>query len=586
MQHIGRTIARGQRALYIAMPTGTGKGVLIGELSRRFSEETSGRVLVIVHRKELVDQLAAHVQRALPPDVPAGIVMAAHDDCSARVIVATVQTLRPSRLQRLLDASPLPIAAVIIDEAHHCTDRNTYSRILGTIQEHSPEVILLGCTATPFRADRDRMQDLLPVCAFSRDIAEMQQEGWLAPLRWRAVRVADLDLRQVGTSTLDGERDYQLQQLGLLVNSPAVISATVRQTVPLFGSRPVAVFSVDVAHAQALADAYQEAGIRAAAVWGTMPREERAAILEQWRSGQLQLVANCQLLTEGFDFPAIAAIVLARPTQSLVNYLQMIGRGTRTAPDKADCLVIDVAGNVDRTDPRQILLPDVVPLAAADGAALEQSDLSDLDADADPDRAARLEDQQDRQPQRGRFLYLRDPSHDARWAWTLDPETGCYFLAISSLTVCLLAPDPEGSGLYRFGALVDRPQPWQEERARQYGRTVWQSEPYTSPGLRRIGQPGPLYELVQTAAGWLGTYAPGWAGTRQQPWLRQPATPAQLDLLRKLDPQTAEEAAAGAWTRGRVSVAITHARLRPQLPGLRAALWAVPSPDQKRGGAA
>jgi superfamily II DNA or RNA helicase len=104
-------------------------------------------------------------------------------------------------------------------------------------------------------------------------------------------------------------------------------------------------FCVDVAHSVALSEAFTSSGIRSAAVYGDMDKDDRRNILRQFEAGELQVVTNCNLLTEGYDHPEVACILMARPTQSLTLYTQCIGRGTRLHPGKQDCLVIDYTDN-------------------------------------------------------------------------------------------------------------------------------------------------------------------------------------------------------------------------------------------------
>jgi superfamily II DNA/RNA helicase len=121
----------------------------------------------------------------------------------------------------------------------------------------------------------------------------------------------------------------------------ALMQELVRQVVPCLEQRPTLVFAASVEHAQQLASLFCQAGCSAVAVSGHLRPSPREGIYADWRAGHIQIVCNCRLLTEGFDFPAIAALAIARPTRSPGLYVQMLGRGTRTAPGKRDCLVID-----------------------------------------------------------------------------------------------------------------------------------------------------------------------------------------------------------------------------------------------------
>jgi hypothetical protein len=185
---------------------------------------------------------------------------------------------------------------------------------------------------------------------------------------------------------------------------PDVIRALVEGTTPRIGNRITLVFCASVKHAEALADAYNAAGIRSAAIYGDMSRDELAHILRDWRTGAIQLVTNDALLIEGFDFPEIAALVLARPTASLVRYVQQIGRGTRTAPGKDDALILEATPG--KPDMRQVTLGDVDP-TFADGLPHGR-------------------------PRRPKIILL-DPRQDGRFRFFSVEEHGCYVAPISGM---------------------------------------------------------------------------------------------------------------------------------------------------------
>ncbi|HLG74668.1 MAG TPA: DEAD/DEAH box helicase [Chloroflexota bacterium] len=518
VDHVNRELRRGHRRLYFSLPTGCGKTAVLGELARHLA--STGRVLLLVHRTELVAQLREALDRAgLWP----GVVMAGQDDTGSRVLVATVQTLGPKRLAVLLSQRET-FAGILIDEAHHLPAAS-YVRVIDQVAQHSPDVAVVGCTATPFRSDGGSMQSVLPVCAFVRSIADMQAAGWLAPLTWRRLPVA-IDLRHIATTSASGERDYRPEQLAAALNCEPITAAIVGGTLPLVGQRPTVVFAADVAHAQALAAAYAAIGVPAAAVWGDMPPEQRARTLAAWRGGAVQLVANCALLTEGFDFPELAAVVMARPTQSAVLYTQALGRGTRLAAGKDDCLVVDVTGNANLADTRQIVLASI-----ADGLIAEGTD------PAVP---------QPRKPSGYRIL---DPLGKSPFAWAELP-TGEYAVSLTRLETAVLLREPSGSGLYL---------------------PVVHSRSKLRPLVQPVtADPVPLREAVQhvhaalTKAGQKPPFA-----AKSASWRDGPASAAAFTFLGTLDATLARQAIAERWTAGRVSEAIDAAKTVRVLPLLR-----------------
>jgi len=230
---------------------------------------------------------------------------------------------------------------LLIDEAHHAVPGSAYAQILGALEAASPDerLVAIGCTATPYRSDTKSMLSLLSTCAFVREIPQMIREGWLAPLTWVPL-VLDLDLASLPLTQTE-EPDYAPEALTRTLLRTAVMQELVRQVAPHLEQRPTLVFAASVEHAQQLASLFCQAGRSAVAVSWHLRQSHREQIYADWRAGHIQIVCNCSLLTEGFDFPAIAALVIARPTRSPGLYVQMLGRGTRTAPGKRDCLVID-----------------------------------------------------------------------------------------------------------------------------------------------------------------------------------------------------------------------------------------------------
>ena len=263
-------------------------------------------------------------------------------------------------LEPVLEASSIPITTVLIDEAHHAIKGSAYERIITTLEaRYGPEqVVTVGFTATPYRSHANSMLRVLPTCAFARDIPDMIGQKVLAPLVWVPVMI-DLDLSTLPSRVQDGEYDYDQQQLVRTLHRDLLTQEIVGRIVPQLEQRPTLVFALTVEYAEALARAFRACGLSAMAVSGTMSQKQRERTFGQWRAGELQVVCNCTLLTEGFDFPAIAALVFARPTRSPSLYLQMLGRGMRLAPGKQNCLVFELVGQHSSTS-AQMTLPQLV----------------------------------------------------------------------------------------------------------------------------------------------------------------------------------------------------------------------------------
>jgi superfamily II DNA or RNA helicase len=324
------------RATLLVLATGLGKTVTFAEIARRVVSR-GRRVLVLAHRGELLEQSAVTLRRfGLTVSIEQGDQRA--DVLSLPdVVVASVQSLRGRRLASFPADS---FALVVIDEAHHATAKS-YRAIL----DHFATARVLGVTATPDRADGAGLGRVFRSVAHRVELAEGIAGGWLAPLELRTVFVDSLDLSKVRTVAGElhaGELEAELTRDRVLHEVAGPLSE-------LSAGRQTIAFVAGVAQAHNLAAVLEGYGVAAAAVDGSMGPQERASVLEGYRSGRLGVVCNAMLWTEGFDAPETSCIALVRPTRSRSLIVQMIGRGTRLAPDKSSCLVLDfVPGTLAR----------------------------------------------------------------------------------------------------------------------------------------------------------------------------------------------------------------------------------------------
>jgi ATP-dependent helicase IRC3 len=211
---------------------------------------------------------------------------------------------------------------------------------------------VVGVTATPERGDRQSLRQVFDRIVYQKTLLEMMQAGYLVDLRALQVLLqADFDaLRTQHGDFVEAE----LETLLLEANAPAQVLTAFQAYA---AARKALLFTPTVATAYAMADTFCTAGIPAEALDGTTPLATRRAILQRLHTGATRVVANCAVLTEGFDEPSVDCIIVARPTQSALLYQQMLGRGTRTYPGKTDCLVLDVVGV--STSPVKVILPPV-----------------------------------------------------------------------------------------------------------------------------------------------------------------------------------------------------------------------------------
>jgi DNA repair protein RadD len=322
-------IEQARRPLYV-LPTGGGKTIVASNIIER-AVNRGERVLVLTHRREILRQTS------LKLSIGHGLILAGlNTDLSYAVQIASVQTLW-ARCMRT-DKEPLPPAnLVLVDEAHHVA-AHTWHLIL----EASPNARRVGLTATPLRADGRGLGNYFDQIIEGPQIAELTAQKHLVPTIYYAP--ADPDL--TGVATRQG--DYVVSQLADRMNRADLVGDIISTWHKLAQRRKTLVFGVDVAHSVHVKDEFLKSGVRAEHVDGSTPKGERDAILARFATGETEVVSNCQVLTEGFDLPAIGCIVLARPTKQLGLFRQMAGRGLRPSPGKTNLILIDHAGAVFR----------------------------------------------------------------------------------------------------------------------------------------------------------------------------------------------------------------------------------------------
>lgn len=321
------------RSTLIVAPTGSGKTVSMAELSRLTVTgglvAGPGKVLILVGRDELVRQTVAKLEAVgLSPDVEKASQRAS---TLAKVVVASVQSLRAARLKRW---APSHFALVIVDECHHAVATG-YRAII----DHFDGAKIVGYTATPDRADGKALGEVFASVAHEYGIRAAIDAGFLVSIVARRVVVDSVDLSAVKQRAGDFAQD----QLSKVMNEASAIRGQVVPLLELARERLTVAYGVDVAHAEALAAALNSLRSGSArAVSGQTDDSERAALLAAFGRGEFQFLCNCDLLVEGWDCPEVACVAVVRPTRSRARFVQMAGRGLRPAPwtNKRDCLVL------------------------------------------------------------------------------------------------------------------------------------------------------------------------------------------------------------------------------------------------------
>ncbi len=341
---------RTQQDVLLQAATGAGKTIMFSALARLFVERWHMHVTILAHREQLVRQAADKLTRVWPEGKEqVGIAcssVTSHVDLERHVVIGSPQTLA-RRVNELPEQQLL-----IVDECHRLPPRgkrSQYAAVIDRLREYYPDMRMLGVTATPYRLGhgyiygedcRSPKENWFQTLAFSIGIDDLQDEGYLAPIKGYGCAEPDLS----GVKTSKGE--YDLAQLSEAMSQPLHIGSAV-EAVKKYGQdrRHIVVFAVTIAHAEALRDAFRGAGFRAGVVHSLMPRDERQQVLSAFDEGGLDVICNVGVLTEGWDCTSVDCMVMCRPTKSTALYVQMVGRGLRTAPGKTDCLLLDLSGN-------------------------------------------------------------------------------------------------------------------------------------------------------------------------------------------------------------------------------------------------
>ena len=366
------------RSVMAQMPTGTGKTVLLASVVESFLREHSNcNVWIVAHRRELVSQIRETIERVFSKITPSLFTLkegsTSHPDplsSGAREETAPPRRSEPLRSKvggpskvspDCLSASAfnVPIKAVsiqwlskhydeieeepgmiVIDEAHHALAK-TYKGMW----ERFPNAKFLGLTATPCRLNGKGFTDLFDVLVQSWSVPEFISKGRLATYDFVSIKSDGVTQRLIDSLQKRGaDGDYQNKEMDMLLNKKPSIERLYRSLEEFGKDRKGIVYAINISHAQKITKLYQEHGVKAIAIDSKTPATERQQDIEAFKKGDIQVLVNVDIFSEGFDCPDVEFVQLARPTLSLAKYLQMVGRGLRVAKGKKNCVIIDNVG--------------------------------------------------------------------------------------------------------------------------------------------------------------------------------------------------------------------------------------------------
>lgn len=342
------------QSVMVQMPTGTGKTVLISEVVKREERRVKNPcVWIVVHRRELVEQIKETLERRL------GTSLDAEREESSVIEVFSIQWL--SRHYQELDEQP---TLIVIDEAHHAVAK-TYEEVMNAY----PNAKKLGVTATPCRLTKRGFTDLFEVLLCSHSIPKFIKEGYLSDFDYISLNPNSKDQKKIdGLEKRAADGDYNIAEMQEVLDCKPSIERLYQTIKDFAAGKKGIVYAINIEHAEHISEYYREQGLAAVAISSKTPKEERRRMIELFKEGSagdkpycaslslittvgqdetpkgIQILVNVDLFGEGFDCPDVEFIQLARPTLSLAKYLQMVGRGLRVAKGKECCTLLDNVG--------------------------------------------------------------------------------------------------------------------------------------------------------------------------------------------------------------------------------------------------
>lgn len=350
-------LRNGKRRVLAYLPTGAGKTRVATAIVQMTLTKSAGRVVVLANRKQLVHQFAAAL-RAAGLDV--GIAQGENTaGLHHRVVVCSIDTIH-ARSYTFDD-----VALFIIDEAHAVAGSEKYRTLLFRYNR----VPVIGLSATPFARGLGKPypelggKPLFEELVVGATVQGLVDDGYLTDLEIYCPSKPDMTGAK-SVRTAEGEMDFRQADIDEAADKPELVGDIIRHWLKLAGGVKTIVFASSIAHSKHIVEQFRAAGVTAEHLDCYMDDDTRADILKRFERGDFTVLSNVALLSEGFDVPDTACMILARPTKSLTRFLQMVGRVLRPAPGKTHALLLDHSGSVER-----IGHPfDDLPLELCDGS--------------------------------------------------------------------------------------------------------------------------------------------------------------------------------------------------------------------------
>lgn len=326
------------------MPTGTGKTRLftsiisdINKYSIRRKEAV--KILIVAHRTELINQIDKSLEKyKVPHNVIAG---GKEKNYKYPVSVASIQTITNAR--NIKEAKKLKVQFVIIDEAHHALAK-TYKKLWDLY----PDAKRLGVTATPWRMNHQSFTDLFDKLVLSMPVKDFIRQGYLAPYKYFSLKNNSDIQRTIDDIELDRFGEYKESSMEEKMDIGSIRAQLLDSYLSLADGKKGIIYAINIVHAKHICEEYKQAGYNAVSIDSKTPAAKRNELVNKFKRGLIDIIVNVDIFSEGFDCPDIEFIQLARPTRSLVKYLQQVGRGLRTTENKQNCVILDNVGMYSR----------------------------------------------------------------------------------------------------------------------------------------------------------------------------------------------------------------------------------------------
>lgn len=320
----------------LQMPTGAGKTILFSSVINDIIKVPDSKILIIAHRKELLDQISSHLSKY---NIEHGIISSTRKrSLEKNVQVASIQTLTHKNNEEITKSFVPDF--IVIDEAHH-TLANTYDQLWKLY----PRSWKLGVTATPCRINGAPFTNHFSELISSLSVKELIEKGFLSDYTFYTENPdSDLSKAILSIKKKSSTGDYRIDDLLQNLNVERHVKKLVLSYSTYANGLKGIVYCISIEHAHNICEAYKNIGVVAEYIDSKTPKTEREQIVQDFKDGKIQVLVNVDIFSEGFDCPDVEFIQMARPTWSLSKYMQQVGRGLRTSLGKDKTIILDNAG--------------------------------------------------------------------------------------------------------------------------------------------------------------------------------------------------------------------------------------------------